>query len=177
MMTSICLVLCATIFTSGDGPAFELNNIEADLLYYKPGEFASFDTTSTSTSGKFVLTTYVPCTIEFFVSPFCFGPECVNGMPGGVYLGYEPSCSCDCTTCNPFYADWTFRFGPSSMQVDFERGEREVSFFGVNMNMVLKDVYVDEDPFTYCRSDTNIDGVVDFADLLQVINNWGSTCD
>jgi len=175
MMTSVCLVLCATIFTSGDGPAFELNNIEADLLYYKPGEFASFDSTA---NGTFVLTTFVPCTIEFFVSPFCYGPECVNGMIGGINLGLEDYCSCDCTSCGgPFYADWIFRYGPSSMLVDFERGERPVNFTGVNMSMVLKNLYVDEDPFTYCRSDTNIDGVVDFADLLQVINNWGSTCE
>ena len=174
-MTSICLVLCATIFTSGDGPAFELNNIEAELLYYSPGEFASF---GQAINDSFVLTTYVPCTIEFFVSPVCQGPECVNGMNGGVYLGQENQCSCDCTSCSsPFYADWTFRFGPQSMVVEFDRGERLVRYAGVNMNMVLKDVYVDEDPFTYCRSDTNIDGVVDFSDLLQVINNWGTTCE
>ncbi|MBL21608.1 MAG: hypothetical protein CMJ37_02010 [Phycisphaerae bacterium] len=28
-----------------------------------------------------------------------------------------------------------------------------------------------------CASDTNRDSIVDFSDLLMVINDWGTTCD
>ena len=176
MPVSSFLQLITTALLSNEGPAFEVSNIQGDLRYYSPGEVVMFGQTQ---NGQLLLTTYAPCTIEFYLSPFCNGPECQAGMYGWINLGLESNCSCDCTTCtSPFYADWQFASGtPLPMIVNFDRGERIIYFSGKNMNMILQALNVDEDPFTYCRSDTNIDGVVDFSDLLQVINDWGITCE